>query len=96
MFIAVCGGCGIAIMENIGYLAACQWENTKTYCLPNKNFDILGAGLARGIFSVPFHCATACIMADIVCIWMKSDINIFNKNRYTLALKFIFSYTIRL
>jgi len=37
MFIALCGGCGIAIMENIGYLAACQWESTRPYCLPNKN-----------------------------------------------------------
>ena len=94
MFIAVCGGCGIAIMENIGYLAACQWEKTRTYCLPNKNFDILGAGLARGIFSVPFHCATACIMADIVCMWMNFNIKCFNKNKYTLSLKYILSYPI--
>jgi len=94
MFIAVCGGCGIAIMENLGYLAACQWTSTRPYCLPNRNFDILGAGLARGIFSVPFHCATACIMADIVCMWMNTNIKCFNKNKYTLALKFILSYPI--
>ena len=92
MFIAVCGGCGIAIMENIGYLAACQWERTRSYCLPNKNFDILGAGLARGIFSVPFHCVTACIMADILCIFMQT--NCLNKNKCAVFIKFILSYPV--
>eukprot|EP01084_Bolivina_argentea_P072068 130891_1 len=92
VFIAMCGGCGIAIMENIGYLAACQWPTTMGYCLPNKNFDILGAGLARGIFSVPFHCVTAGIMADIVCCWMNTNIACFHKNRCLFVLKFILSY----
>eukprot|EP01084_Bolivina_argentea_P215148 365238_1 len=92
MFIASCGGCGIAIMENIGYLAACQWKITRPYCLPNKNFDILGAGLARGIFSVPFHCVTACIMADILCMWM--NIDFFNRNKCMYIIKCILSYPI--
>lgn len=96
MFIALCGGCGIAIMENIGYLAACQWQITQGYCLPNKNFDILGAGLARGIFSVPFHCVTSCIMADVLCVWMNIDISFFHKNTCLYIIKFILSYPISL
>jgi len=94
MFIGLCGGCGIAIMENIGYLAACQWHKTMEYCLPNKNFDILGAGLARGIFSVPFHCVTACIMADMLCIWMNTKCAIFHRNRVLYYLKFLLSYPV--
>ena len=95
MFIAVCGGCGIAIMENLGYLAACQWSVTRHYCLPNKDFDILGAGLARGIFSVPFHCVTACIMADIVCMWMNTNLcSCFGSNGCAQSIKFLLSYPI--
>lgn len=94
MLIGLCGGCGIAIMENIGYLAACQWDKTEGYCLPNRNFNILGAGLARGIFSVPFHCVTSVIMADIVCIWMNINISIFHKNKILYIIKFILSYPI--
>jgi len=91
MFIALCGGCGIAIMENIGYLAACQWPSTRAYCLPNKNIDILGAGLARGIFSVPFHCVTACILADALCAWMHCAVL---RSRRVRWLKFIMAYPI--
>eukprot|EP01084_Bolivina_argentea_P072069 130892_1 len=60
-------------MENIGYLATCQWKITQPYCLPNKTFDILSAGLARGLFSVPFHCITA------VPIFCHSNFNYWNK-----------------
>jgi len=94
MFVALCGGCGIAIMENVGYLAACHWPSTREYCLPNKNFDILGAGLARGIFSVPFHCVTACIMADTVCAWMNAEIACFHRNKFMIGVKFVLSYPI--
>ena len=95
MFIAMCGGCGIAVMENIGYLAACQWQSTNAYCLPNKNQDILGAGLARGIFSVPFHCVTAGIMADVLCSWIYSKrITFFEQSPIHLVLKMVLSYPV--
>jgi len=95
MFIAICGSCGLAMMENIGYLAACQWENTISYCLPNENQDILGAGLTRGIFSVPFHAVTAAIMSDVLCVWIHSQrIDFFQHSRMHLALKFVASYPV--
>jgi len=90
IFIALCGAAGIAIMENLGYLAMCHWETTRTYCLPNKNMDILGAGLARGIFSVPFHCVTACIMADTLCAWLSMH----TTHVHTALLKYVSSYPI--
>lgn len=66
---------------------------TRAYCLPNKNFDILGAGLARGIFSVPFHCVTACILADTLCAWMHCDVAWLRGRRW---LKLALSYPLAL
>jgi len=64
---ALCAAAGLALSENLGYVAACHWSFAQDYCLPNEKGSVMATGVIRGLISVPFHCMTAILIALMCC-----------------------------
>lgn len=98
-YIAICISAAFAMYENFWYLMFCEWSQISREKIWNEGLcfsPIKSAaegnirGIARGIFTVPMHCMTAVLIANLFYWWIRKIPNS-SKRSIDLAMKCIWS-----